>query len=214
VHSYGIWDLVYRYLLPDWWIIPVYTTITAWIATVGWWRRARRHGRASAERVQAALRDGPTVRRYAVRGALALPFLLVPAVLVAGWYLVGCAVWAELHDGQPTLAPNGLNLFALGYATVGVVVIAWAHGDAERFLASALWYGAVVGIPWGVVALVNGVFTLLEVLTDLVFATPQWGELGEAVVILAVAAVPSVTFLAAGWLARRGYELLRGRVGP
>ena len=145
---------------------------------------------------------------------MALPFFLVPAALAAVWYLVGCGVWAELHGEPPALAPNVVNLVALGYGILGVVIVAWTYENFDGFIASAFWYGALVGIPWGVLALVNGLFIVLELVTDLVFATPDWGELGKALAILSVAVVPSITFLAAGWLARKGYELLRGRIDP
>jgi hypothetical protein len=210
VDTYGVWDLIHRYLLPDWWIIPIYTTITAWIATVAWWRRALRLGRDSARRLLVLLEDGPRLRLYALRAAIALPFFLVPLAVVALWYLVGCGVWAAVHHGQFGLAPNVANLVALAYGIVGVVIVASTSEDAEYFLGSALWYGALVGIPWGLLALVNLLFVVLDLLTDLLFHTPYWSKLWNALGILAVAIVPSVTFLVAGWLARKGWDLLTG----
>jgi hypothetical protein len=212
VDTYGVWDLIYRYLLPDWWIIPIYTTITAWIATVAWWRRALRLGRDSARRFLVLLEDGPRLRLYAFRGAIALPFFLIPLAVVSVWYLVGCGVWAAFRHGPFGLTPNVANLVALGYGIVGVVIVASTYEDAEFFLGSALWYGALVGIPWGVLGLLNLLFVLLELLTDLLFRRPQWSELGNALVIVAVAIVPSVTFLIAGWFARKGWDILTGRV--
>ncbi|HZN18332.1 MAG TPA: hypothetical protein VFB84_09135 [Micromonosporaceae bacterium] len=212
MQSYGIWDLIYRYLLPDWWVIPVYTTITAWMATVAWWRRAQRLGRDWARRFLVLLEDGPRLRLYAFRAAVALPFFLVPLAIVVMSYLLGCGVWAAFHDGQVGIAPNAVNLAALAYGTGGVVLVAWAYKkDIELFLGGALWYGAVVGIPWGLLALVNLLFAILDLLTDALFGTPEWGRLWHALGILAVAVVPSVTLLVAGWSARKGWDLITGR---
>jgi hypothetical protein len=211
VQTYGVWDLIYRYLLPDWWIIPIYTTITAWIGTVAWWRRALRLGQDRAQRFLVLLEDGPRLRLYAFRAAVAVPFLLVPSAFVAAWYLVGCGVWAALHHEHVGLAPNAANLVALAYGTAGVVIVAWTYGNVEAFLGSALWYGALVGIPWGLLALVNLLFVVLNLLTDLLFHSPAWSTLWNALGILAVAVVPSVTFLVTGWLARKGWDLLTGR---
>jgi len=157
------------------------------------------------------LEDGPRLRLYVFRAAVALPFFLVPLATVVLWYLVGCGVWAALHGGRLGLAPNVANLVALGYGILGVVIVALAARDAEAFLGSALWYGALVGIPWGLLALVNLLFVLLELLTDILFSYPAWNALWNALVILAAAIVPSVTFLIAGWLARKGWDLLTGR---
>ncbi len=206
--SYGVWDLIYRYLLPGWWIIPVYTTVTAWIATVAWWRRALRLGRDSARRFLVLLEDGPRLRVYAFRAAIALPFLLVPLAVVVLWYLVGCGIWAALHHGQVGLAPNVANLVALGYGIVGVVIVAWTYRDAEYFVGSALWYGALVGIPWGLLGLLNLLLVVLELLTDLLFSSPEWGKLRSSLGVIVVAIV---TFFIAGWLARKGWDLLTGR---
>jgi hypothetical protein len=58
---------------------------------------------------------------------------------------------------------------------------------------------------------VNLLFVLLELLTDLVFGSPEWSSLWNALGILAVAVVPSVRFLIAGWSARMGWNLVTDR---
>jgi hypothetical protein len=210
VDSFGVWDLIHRYLLPDWWIIPVYTTITAWIATAAWWRRALRAGRAWAHRLLLVVEDGPLLRRYLVRLALAFPFLVVSLAAVAGWYVVGCGIWAAFHEGRFGLAPTWVSLLAAGYGLVGIVLVAIAYGDAEYFLGAALWYGAAFGIPYGILGLINLAFVLLELAQDLVFSRPAWSTLWTALWILVPAVIPAVSFALFGWLARIGWNLLTG----
>jgi hypothetical protein len=214
VDSFGIWDLIYRYLLPGWWIIPVYTTITAWIATAAWWRRAIRMGRASAKRILVVLEDGPRLRLYAFRAAIAAPFFLVPVGVVVLWYLLGCAMWAALQDGRTSLAPSWVSLLTFGYGLVGIVLVASQYDDLEMFLGSGVWYGALAGIPLGLLGLINLILVLLELATDLLFSQPDWGDLWSALGVLPVALIPSGSFLIAGWLARIGWNLALGRVRP
>jgi hypothetical protein len=211
VDSYGIWDLIYRYLLPGWWIIPIYTTITAWIATLAWWRRAGRAGRAWTRRLFVLLEDGPRLRLYAVRAVISLPLLILPIASVVVWYLLGCGIWAEFHDGQFSLVPNWINLVAGGYGLVGTVVVALTYGDAEFLLAGAFWYGALVGIPFALLGLVNLLFVLLELVTDILFGRPSWDELWMALGIIAAALIPSLSFALTGWTARIGWNVATGR---
>jgi hypothetical protein len=180
---------------------------------VAWWRRALRLGRDWARRFLVLLEDGPRLRLYAFRAAIALPFFLVPLTTVALSYLLGCGIWAAFHDGQIGFAPNAVSLVALAYGVGGVVLVARAYykEDVELLFAGALWYGAIVGMPWGLLALVNLLFVILELLTDALFSTPEWSKLWNGLGILAVAVVPSVTFLIAGWSARQGWGLLTGR---
>jgi hypothetical protein len=111
--SYGPWDLIHRYLLPDWWIIPIYTTLTAWLASVVWWRRAVRFGRSWAQRLLRIIDDAPAARRLALRCVVAIPFLLVPVITMACWYMLGTMVWslfAGLFDpASPTTLSRNLK---------------------------------------------------------------------------------------------------------
>jgi hypothetical protein len=63
----------------------LYTTVTAWIGTVIWWRRAIRLGKAWARRLSLVINDAPAARRHALRAAVASPFFLVPLGVVIMW---------------------------------------------------------------------------------------------------------------------------------
>lgn len=212
MESFGGWDLAYRYVVPGWWVVPVYATVIVWIATLAWWRRALGADRAWAHRLFRRIEDGPWPRRYLIRLALALPFLAVSAGAVALWYLAGCGLWAAFHGGQFTTDPNWVSLTAAGYGLVGIVLVAIAYGYRDRVLGAALWYGALVGIPLALLTLVNLLLVLLELVTDLFLDRPAWGTVGAALSVVAVSLVPSVSFALLGWLTRVGWSLLAGRV--
>ena len=209
METYGVWDLIYRYLLPDWWIIPIYITVTAWIGTVAWWRRALRLGMVWALRVLVALNDAPTVRRYAVRAVLALPLFVPPAALVVVWYLLGCGIWTMFHDGVFRVAATPVSVGAAGYSVIAIVCAALGREEETR-LAVAFGFALVISIPLVLAGLLNLLLALLEVLTDLLFATPEWSGVWEGVRITLAAILPVAAFWVAGWTARRGAQLLVG----
>jgi hypothetical protein len=209
VETYGVWDLIYRYLLPGWWIIPIYVTVTAWIGTVSWWRRALRSGRVWARRLLEALNDAPTVRRYAVRSLLALPLFAPPAALAVAWYLVGCGIWAAFHDGVFRVAATPVSVGAAGYAVVAIVCAALIE-DEESRLVVAFGFALVISVPLVLVGLLNLLLALLEVVTDLLFGTPEWSDVRTAALVTIAAIVPVVAFWVAGWTARKGAQILNG----
>lgn len=219
VDSFGIWDLIYRYLAPGWWIIPVYTTITAWIGTVAWWRRAARVGESWAQRLLLIIDNGPVARRLGLRAAVATPFFLPALLVIFLWYVIGSVAWAEFRPGdggdQVGLGVNGLNLATMIYACVAVVVIAAVHPDDDLF-----GWGWALGfsLPFSGFLVLASVLMLVIALLDflvglLVGGTDQASDyLRSGLMWVGVALLSVVAFWAAGWTARKGYDLVSGAV--
>jgi len=221
VESYGVWDVIYRYLLPDWWIIPVYTTVTAWIATVAWWRRAVRLGRDWARRLLLAIDNAPTARRLAMLGTLAVPFFLVPLIAISWWYVLGGALWSILygpfHSGGGTdLGVNYVNLAVTIYAGVAVGFTARTTDDEYERWETAFWFSLIVSGPLVLVGACGLLVGLLSALTHATLGgTPANWDLVWVGLALVVGALLGVAALwAAGWATRKGIELLAGAERP
>jgi hypothetical protein len=229
LESYGVWDLIYRYLLPGWWIIPVYTSLTAWVATILWWRRALVNGRAWADRVLQVLANGPKVREFVMRIAMAVPLLLIPVFVLAIWYLFGSLIWyldanRDAYDawsvGLPpgfSLQPNWINVAALSYAAVGIGLVGtqrryrYAGVDTTAALtAPVLWFTA----PAMLVSVCLGTPLLTLLLggsLDPVFASGSPGAGTIALLlggVVIAAALPLIGFLLGAWCLALGWRLL------